>query len=539
MSTNQVNPVNVSIQTLTQKDIEKQDKDAQKNRAQTAFDVPGDSIDVKLPQNATVATAAEGKAPTNQSGHHRLKAASKRLETALKQAGVDVKPNDSLVEKAQATLDTLDAKITSLLEKGGKEGELAQFERQRDHIIENLGALEAVQSEVAAETVGVQSANESAGTDGAAPEARPEEIAALWNDLDKEFKTIGLDVKGKNDVDLVKNQATALFSKKLEAVKVKETELKARLDGLQEQLKTAASPADKKRIEAEIKTAAADLKAILVQKADLQVSYLKINDAIMHFQAAKELGVEYDNNKKVETKSATVQTSSAKKEAPAPSGPVTTRSAKTASAPGAGAGGGVTLNTASAGGSSYTQGPQGADGGVTLGTASAEDAGAPVTGNTNVLHTSAMNDFSGTTLAIASTSNALRSDARRTDEAIKKLLRAAASGNYEAIKTALIMLDKRASQIVIGMGSATIKAMQNYEKQMGALSKSLDTLKTNDPSYNAKLAQVNSQMNIYSMNRQAIANFLQQTLTSREEIGNTTKGFISKDGQIGSAMSRW
>jgi hypothetical protein len=539
MATNQVNPVNVQVQTLSRKDIESQDEKQKKHRPTTAFDTPGDSVDVQPSRNATVSEHAEVKAPTGNKGHHALKTARHGLEKALKKAGADVKPDDNLVEKARATLDDLDAKITTALEKGSRD--LPELERRRDRLIEALGVFDAVQAETAAETLGTQSVQgteESAGTGETATEPQPEEVAALWNDLDAEFKTLGLEVTGKHDVELVKNQATALFSKNLETLKAKEAELKERFEGLKEQLKTAASPADKKRIEAEIKALEAEFKALQVQKTNLQVAYLKVNETIAHFQAAKDLGLEYEvKTKKIETKKAETK--------PTP------RSARTASAPsaGAGAGGGVTLNTASATGSSYTQGTQGAGGGVTLGTASAEsasaeggpveDGGAPVTGSTNVLHTSALNDFSGTTLAIASTSNALRSDARRTDEAIKKLLRAAASGNYEAIKTALILLDKRASQIVIGMGSATIKAMQHYEKQMGALSKSLDSLKATDASYNAKLAQVNSQMNIYSMNRQAIANFLQTCMTSREEIGNTTKGFIGKDAQIGSALSRW
>ncbi len=555
MSTNQVNPVNVGIQTLSHKDLERQDEEAKKNRAKSSFETPGDSVDVQPSQNATVSTAGEAKRPAGTSAHALMKGSRDRLENALKKAGVELKHNDNFIEKAQTALDGLDAKITACLENGSKG--LAQFEHLRDEIIESLAVYEAsLQAEVAVETIGTQSAvsetGESAGTDGAASEPNPEEIAALWNDLDNEFKTIGLDVEGKNDVELVKNQATAQFSKALEAVKVKETELKASLTALQEQLKTAASPADKKRIETEIKTLEADLKAVLVQQQNLKVSYLTINEAVMRFLAAQDLGIEFDKNKKVETRS-TVQTSSAKKTDSATGG-ATPRSGQTSSGAGAGAGGGVTLNTASAGGTSYTQGasfgggqpevaPSGpgnpGTGGELLGTASAEAAGAPITGNTNILQTSAMNDFSGTTVAIAATGNALKSDARRTDEAIKKLLRAVQSGNFEAITTALILLDKRASQIVIGMGGATIKAMQHYEKQMGALSKSLDSLKTDDASYNAKLAQVNSQMNIYSMNRQAISSFLQQTLSSREEIGNNTKGWISKVVQISSALSRW
>ena len=148
-------------------------------------------------------------------------------------------------------------------------------------------------------------------------------------------------------------------------------------------------------------------------------------------------------------------------------------------------------------------------------------------------------DFSGTTLSIASTGSNVRSEARKTDKALKKLLQAALAGNFEAIKTALIFLDKRASLVTIGMGSQTIKAMQSYEKQMSALSGSIGKLKGSEPDYNAQLAKINSEMNQYSMNRQAIGNFLRDTMSMKEEISNLTSSFLTKAGQISSTVSRW
>lgn len=552
MATNQVPvvQVNVALKTLTSEELEKQDKEAKKTGLKTSvFDQPGDSLDVKTPKTVGISSTAEGKAPSGRSPFERLKAAGAALAATLKKAGFEVKPtDDNLVATAQTALDELDAEITRILERGsGKGDESANLERERDGIIEGLGAFEAIKAEAEGGTVTVQSTGAEEGTGEARTDASPQEVEALWDSLRKDFETLGLRLEpGEADVQLVHNKSAALFTKELEKLNTQAAALTDRKTALEEQLKTA-SPEDKKLIEAELKTIKTDLDRVLAQKQSLQVAFVRVNDALIQFQVSKDLGMSFKKETKTETKTATVQSASAKKpEGSGSSATVTTSSAggtpRSGSA-GTGTGGGVTINTASAGGSAPVfSNPTDEAGGGVVGTASAGDGGAesaPLTGSTNVQTMSAMNDFSGTTLAIASTTSTLQRDSRRTEEAIKKLLRAAASGNYEAIKTALIMLDKRASQIVIGMGSATIKAMQNYEKQMGALSKSLDALKTTDASYNAKLAQVNSQMNIYSMNRQAIANFLQQTLQSREEIGNTTKGFISKDGQIGSAMSRW
>lgn len=150
----------------------------------------------------------------------------------------------------------------------------------------------------------------------------------------------------------------------------------------------------------------------------------------------------------------------------------------------------------------------------------------------------AANDSSGTLLAIQSVGNKLRSDARMTDKLIKKLLQAALNGNWEAVKSALIFLDKRASQIVIGMGAQTVKAMTLYEKQMSGVSKGIGQLKGTEPDYSSRLAKFNSEMNLYSQNRMAIANFLRDTMSMREEIANMTHSVLQKDAQISSAISR-
>ncbi|HEX5037367.1 MAG TPA: hypothetical protein VFX30_09445 [bacterium] len=547
-----VNPVNVMVKTLTEADL-KQDEDENKKRAAKRAGSPEVAVDtVTLPaKGAGVATAATPKAPNSLSAHRKLVNARENLQNALNKAGANISTDDpDLATKAQTFLDGLDQQIATLLEKGGKEEKLNALVNNRDEILSTLGDYEAIKTETAEGTVSVQSAEETGETGTSTSGPTPEEARAVFTSVDKDLKVIGLSVDpNETSYELIQNQTAAQFSKRIDELKAKESELNAQKSDLQEKLKTATAE-EKPVLEAQLKQVDVDLKQILQQKKDLQGAFIRVNDVLSQAMAAQDLGITVKKDK-VETRSSVTTSSASPTSSKKKSATVTTSSAVTGSQGGSKTTGGTqstasafTLNTASAGGTggdaALTSGEvdtSAVAGGGLVGTASAEDPLSEAGGSLST--NSAFNDFTGTTLAIASSSNALKSDARRTEEAIKKLLRAAMSGNYEAIKTALVLLDKRASQIVIGMGTATIKAMQNYEEQQGALSKSMDSLKSDDPSYSAKLAQINSQMNSYSMNRQAIANFLQQTMTTREEIGNTTHGFISKDGQIGSALSRW
>ncbi len=126
----------------------------------------------------------------------------------------------------------------------------------------------------------------------------------------------------------------------------------------------------------------------------------------------------------------------------------------------------------------------------------------------------------------------MKSEAKKTDQAVKKLLAAALSGNWEAIKSALILLNKKASMLMIGIGAQTIKSMQYYEKQMGVLSKSIGQLDSKSSDYSGKLAQINSQMNQYSLNRQSISNFLRDAMTMREEMASVLQSINQKESQI-------
>lgn len=552
MATNQVNPVNITV-SITAGDIAKEERENERRANKRAgVDVSGDTVSVKTSTTVGTSTLGETKTPPRRSLHEGLKSAQTTLQGAIKKTGIELKVGDNLVAKAHEALDGLDEKIAKYVEHGGKKDELAKWEIQRDDILDALTALEALQADVSETNATVQSASLSESATGTGAETGTETLEPLWNALDKDLNTIGVVVdKSETDIELVKNKVTALFSKTLAAFKEKEQTLTAKSRDLEAQLKDESNPADKKRIETELKAVKVELDQVLRDKKNLQISFLNVNESLMKYEAASDLGIVPEP--KTETRTASMQSASApaapattSKKTSKTSSTVTTSSAGGSTAAGQtaqtfGAGGGVSLNTASAGGGggapSVSASLGGQDDVSGAGLLSTESE-AP-TGSTNIATVSAMSDMTGTTLAIASTSNALRSETRKTEDAIKKLLRAAMSGNYEAIKTCLILLDKKSSQTVISMGTSTIKAMQSYETQMGELSKSMEKLSTQDPSYNAKLAKINSDMNMYSMNRQAISNFLRDTMSMREEVGNLTHGVLTKDAQIGSGLSRW
>ena len=59
-----------------------------------------------------------------------------------------------------------------------------------------------------------------------------------------------------------------------------------------------------------------------------------------------------------------------------------------------------------------------------------------------------------------------------------------------------------------------------------------------DPDYSAKLAKINSEINIYSQNRQAAMSFLKDGLTGMEENLQMAQGWIQTRGRLITALSR-
>ncbi len=515
----QIHQTPVVIPLISSEEVRsKEDQDRRAARARVqAFGV--DSFDAS-PDFSGVASSGEASPPTKACGtsEARIKETRFALEVALKKNGNQKKDGD-LITSAEARLQDLDAQIQK-----------AKADGEDPVLLKNMRAqVQKALNDYQAALTSVNDAPDAGQVSAAQEVATPSpELEQAWTSLEEELKVSGIKVEtATRDVEKTHGEIKAYLTEQNKKYSQREKEIKAQLEDISK-AKQSASPEKKKQLEAQEKVLKTELGSILAKKIELKQASLRLNgflDAIQRHAIESELGSSErpatlrDKKEKSATEGQTVSSASAASASQAAK--LQTNSMPSAS-----------LKPEKLGAETENRVPE-------VRVASREEDSETVLEGVSTLAIQSGSDFSGTTLAIQSTGSQMRSDERKTEDAIKKLLRAALSGNMEAVSQALILMDKRASQIVTGMGAATIKSMQGYEKQMSELNKKIAKLTGKEADYNSKLASLNSKMNQYSMNRQAIANFLQDTLRMREEIGNTTHGFISKMGQISSSLSRF
>lgn len=494
-----------------------------------------------------MSSSAEAPAPTEKlkTAFETHKEAYTDLESAVRQVAQQLrvkfkdKPNrenrktelapmsEELPKRAEDLVTRIDARIKTIEEKETPKPtdkrQLEQLKDLRDQVDDRLRNYEQVlanlpQSEPA---VSAKTPSEAA----VAPQAESEAEKNLWSSLqssgvlkadgEKNLETLSEKIK------TVKNYGEHLT----EQVDVKAEELKAAADKLQK----ARTEEEKTKAKFQVEQLKKELEGLIVRKASLRQAVIKteaIQDKIVQLQTKRELGLPLSESEAPFQKTQTVrmmQTASVKKDKTFASG--YTQKGGKVSSPGAAAllnemrFQPVSLKTASVSGFGK------------------KDHDSPTVSVASAPMISA-NALNGNLLTIQSTTNNLRAEAQRTERLVKKLLKAAQSGNWEAVKSAMIYLDKRASQIVIGIGTQTIKAMQLYEQQMNQVTASIGKLKGGETDYQSRLAQLNSQMNLYSQNRSAISNFMRDCMSMRETIANETHSILQKDGQIASALAR-
>lgn len=519
MSTQNIPIVGVSVgqaSRVSTRDMEKEEERKQRIVSQR-LEIAQDSFE-NLEQTGKMSAAAEGlppKAGKQQGAHSSLKEARSRLLKVIKETGKKIQSKDVEGEKlsamAEQMIEKTEEDIVSLRQKGRGGSDLARLESMRDELYSARDAYHAALSDATSSTASLEEASVSQ----ASPQAQMSTGEKnLW---DEAKNLLEVDEIQEKDVEKLQKLVSAKLGKDMKDLKAQEKDLTTEAKSISEELKTASLD-QKDKLQKDLEKVQKSLGEVMAkQKALSQKSQQAhgLVDKLVALQTKKDLGIEDISviQPGVGEKIKEDQSPDAGKNLRTTTAALSIKSASDTSAPRA-----ESTHTA----------------GAMLRVESQHES----TDHSTSLLTVA-NDVSGTTLAIASTGDTLRSNAKKTDKILKQLLQAALSGNWEAIKTALILLDKRASQITIGMGAQTIKAMQFYEKQMNALSDTLGKIKQQgNPEFQSKLAQINSQMNIYSMNRQAIANFLRDTLTMREEVANLTHSVLQKDSQIVSSVSR-
>ena len=496
------------------KEIEREKKIDEIRQQQKVFQVEPATDSLQIDTSMDVASQAEVEdlKLSGRSPHDSLKEGRKDLKGEFERAGAKFTEAEIEGEKigkfASKMIEETDQQILKLHANGGDGAEVARLEEIRDRLQASLAAYQSARLETVGTALEVQSAGVQTGE-------TPEE-QKLWDQLlAGAEKTLGIKIAGK-DIEKAQSVLNEAFKKESSSLKQKFAELKTKEGDLTAQLKKAAGlgEGEKKKLEDQLKAVQSELTEVSQKVKGLSQDFSHLHtvaENILKHQVARDLMVGIAS----EEKPPHIKT------APGPQKGVK----DAALVKGVKISGLAALTATDT--TSDTTGSVSA-----LGTGGTGESGGTGGGS------SIASDFSGTGLAIGRSSYNIKSESKKLDKLIQKLLAAAMSGNWEAIKSALIMLDKRASMTTTQMGAQVIKAMQSYEKQMSGLSKSLGKLKGKEPDYNARLAKINNEMNLYSLNRQAIANFLRDTLTMREEIANLTHSVLQKDSQIVSAISR-
>ena len=523
MATNNVPTVNVNLDAVSRK-VAEDDKAISRRKEAAAQQVIPDSVEIATSSNASIASHAEGQAPSakqnsSQSSHANLLGAREKLEKKFEEAGLKASPKDIEGEKIEKyafdVKERLESKISKLKESDASKEDISHLSTMRDEITQALDDYHKVHFEASLGASGEALSGETLMKSNSPDQsvAASSQESALWEQVEGK---LGVKFSGaagmERDPEKLQvvaskhfEEATASLQDEMKSLKTKQLETEGRLKN--------AKPEKKKPILEELKTILTEQDRLIQKAKGIQQDVSQVaalSDNILALRTQKDLGVS-SQTQTIQEESVSTFQRKAQRQTSNPTQPKTSDKATTQQS---------ALSIQSAGDSS----------------SSLTSASDPTSSTTPL--TSSTPDYSGTSLMISSAANNLQSESKKTDAQIKKLLQAALSGNWEAIKSALILLDKRASTVVMGIGAQTIKAMQFYEKQTAALSSSLGKLKGKEPDYNARLAKINSDMNLYSMNRQAISNFLRDAMTMREEIANTTHGLLQRDAQIVGTTSR-
>lgn len=520
MSTQNVPIVRVSV-TVPSRDVEREEEKRRESNAQKRV-VISDSFE-NGEDYSDVAATAEANSPgkARQAGskdrHPHLKEARSSLLKTIHKTGIKPKANskeiegEKILEVAEQATEKVEQEIAKL-EKNGKAGlELEHLLHIRQELQTSVQSYQGSLNEMMAQNESIQESptSESIPSQTASPEEESlwVEAAAILDD----------GPVSERDVEKFQKSMAEKFSSQIKSCKVREKELATRGKEIIEKLKTA-SPEEKVTLQKELEEVKKEVKELSEKQKILYQKNAQgqgIIDRLVAVRAKRELGL----------------TSSPSTPPPPPTHPDSPPNRERGREAGLLGVASVTSDKQSSR-ENHSSLHISTNQETPVNSANSEDGPEP-------LISPATNDFSGTFLSIASNTSNLRQEAKKTDKMIEQLLRAALSGNWEAIKTALILLDKKASTIMVGIGTQTVKSMQYYEQQMNALSNSLGSLKAEGNSnYQSQLSLISNKMNQYSLNRQAIANFLRDTLSMREEIANLTSSVLQKDGQIKSSISR-
>ncbi len=549
MATNNVPNVNASLLNstsvrTTQETLEEQRREEEREKYRRQ--VQSSTVSV-VSKKVGVASSAEPMKPGGRTttAHERIRLAHTDLKKAFVEAGGKggKETEQNLDTSAVDQLETLQNEIDALIEKGAPEIQIEKLEAKRKALLGALDEYRAAhadaesESAAAAEPEGPQavqttsSSEETGSAAGGESQPMTAEEQDLWTTMDAQLKTVGVDRGGETNVEEVQKKFMTRIASDVAQLQAKDKELTEKFNEIHAKWKSTTDPKQKAEYEKslhELKAAHTENSRLLLSRQKLVMDVAATSDALLSYRVSMELGFKPAKSAKV--KSASVAKSDASGGATQKSGE-SSQPGLTAQSAGSAAGGGAPQAISSTGGPG-----EGGDGPL-LGTASANEGDSYVSPEVALARTAAL-DNTGTTMSIASQGQSQRSEARRLDKLIKRLIMAAQSGNMDAVVSGLLFLGKRQKILTTSMGAQTLVAMQQYEKQLGIISNQIGALKPS-PDYSSKLAKLNADMSIYSSSRQMITQTFRDFLNASEEVDQLAHSVIGKLGQLGSRLANF
>jgi len=106
------------------------------------------------------------------------------------------------------------------------------------------------------------------------------------------------------------------------------------------------------------------------------------------------------------------------------------------------------------------------------------------------------------------------------------LMHSIASGNIDAISTALIMIARQGKESLRRTALSAIGALQAYERQQSQVTDMMQNLNAEgNKNYASQLQSLSSRMNMYSSNRQMIVSLLRDVKSMSDELENMSKSY--------------
>ncbi len=451
---------------------------------------------------------AEGRSLTKNTPDAFLVHKEKRslLEKTLKDNGVkhkDLQGGD-IDQLAEKNLKTLDGKIHEQIAKQGEEStEVKNLKRKYEELASCLEDYRAALS-VTEESVAGKS---SVGSHALVPPELNLKEKALLKELGQ---LAGCEMDPESDTASVLAKLNAKASQDLQQLKTKELSLKSEMDELQKKLQKVQDPSSPEgiQIKDQIEKVKKELEVLSNKQKTIQLNFSraeKISDQILSLRTKRDLNLDF---------------TSSESETPSQAAPIQSASITITNRTPSQVRSSAQVSTSSVLPSLVVPEGQNREEDQIVSGVSTQSVNPPA------LQTA---DVNNNTLSIQSTSAQATADARKTDRMINQLIALINRGDGDAITTCLILMSKKSSYAVINMAKESIKALQYYEKQTASLVTRLNSMSpSGNASYSSQLSGINTQINLYSQNRQAIMSFMQSTLSDDEQIKVQTKSVIDK-----------